>query len=669
MFGLSTPIYINKVKRWLIIILSFAMLPSWAETSAVDSLRSLLPNASDKERLVLLRDIYEQTEMIGTLDEMEQAINQYQHEAERQGNVQVASSAMMMRLLAYYSHTEFERLRSAMPAFLDYNGKKEMWENYYNGWSLLADALCYSGRNYEALREARKMYDDAKSHKQVHGLATANRLMGTIYSSMGDNKMAKKNYEKAIAMLKKENDDRKYCDVFCAFYAEYWSTLTSLQDYDELAKITDHWQHCINVWERYLKDNNQDTGQLRPPRTYCMLAQTDVAIHKHRMDEARRLLAKVDSLNGDSEPILSTTINGEHAEYHKAMGNLPMACQYTRKRLDICKELGDTIGMVNAQWTLAELLYDMGNKTASADILIHLINKKDSLSAAETQTQLNSLYAVAQTDERLIAAQQKEERILKMVLIGGALAALLVIGILAFLVSRLGRANARATESNRMKTSFIRNMNHEIRTPLNIVTGFAEVLTTPGMGVSRSEPPEVRARMRQASDNITATLDNLLVLSEVESMTQLDHNDRQTLDGIINEAVENTGVAELPGIAFERITDWPDDFTIATNRKALLTIIENLLSNARKFTTQGKITLEGAQTEKGIRIAVTDTGIGIPASDRKRVFHSFVKLNDFSEGVGIGLTLSQILAGKLGGDITIDPDYTTGARFLLTLPL
>ena len=117
-------------------------------------------------------------------------------------------------------------------------------------------------------------------------------------------------------------------------------------------------------------------------------------------------------------------------------------------------------------------------------------------------------------------------------------------------------------------------------------------------------------------------------------------------------------------------TDLPDDFTIHSNREALLFILGELLNNANKFTQQGSITLTCSQTDnQTVTFAVSDTGIGIAEDDRERIFSQFTKINNFSEGVGLGLSLSQQAALMLGGDLVIDPSYQEGSRFLLRIKI
>ena len=116
-------------------------------------------------------------------------------------------------------------------------------------------------------------------------------------------------------------------------------------------------------------------------------------------------------------------------------------------------------------------------------------------------------------------------------------------------------------------------------------------------------------------------------------------------------------------------SELPDTFTIHTNREALLSILEELLDNANKFTHEGSITIGCRQNDADIIISVSNTGASIPVEARDRIFVAFTKLDSFTEGIGLGLSLSRHIARQLGGDITYDDTYEEGTRFIVKMPI
>lgn len=113
----------------------------------------------------------------------------------------------------------------------------------------------------------------------------------------------------------------------------------------------------------------------------------------------------------------------------------------------------------------------------------------------------------------------------------------------------------------------------------------------------------------------------------------------------------------------------PDDYRLKSNAAAIRNILDRLMSNALKFTSQGLVTIHVKTEGRQLVIAVEDTGKGIPIDLQERVFERFYKMDSFVQGIGLGLTVARRSAQLLGGMLTIDPTYTTGSRFVLALPI
>lgn len=113
-----------------------------------------------------------------------------------------------------------------------------------------------------------------------------------------------------------------------------------------------------------------------------------------------------------------------------------------------------------------------------------------------------------------------------------------------------------------------------------------------------------------------------------------------------------------------------ENVIISTDTLRLQQQLTNLLTNAAKFTQQGEINLSYRlePEDNKVRIAVTDTGCGIPLEKQKDVFKRFEKLDDYKPGAGLGLSICSIIAERLGGTVFVDPDYVGGARFVLVYP-
>ena len=258
---------------------------------------------------------------------------------------------------------------------------------------------------------------------------------------------------------------------------------------------------------------------------------------------------------------------------------------------------------------------------------------------------------------------------------------LIVFSINRYLLSRrLLVANAKAEESTRMKTNFIKQISHEIRTPLNIVSGFTQVLTSPTTQLSEKEKEEISQQMIEGTERITGLVNKMLELSDMSSQTVLEKKNEVSAQDIARQAVQASGIEQAPHVAFSLQLGQGTDTRFKTHRRSAVRILELLLDNAMKFTHQAesyhamleegkreRVTLTVSYEDSHARFVVEDTGIGIPVKEAERIFDEFVQLDDYYDGTGIGLTVARSLARRLGGDVLLDTSYTNGARFVMTL--
>ena len=258
---------------------------------------------------------------------------------------------------------------------------------------------------------------------------------------------------------------------------------------------------------------------------------------------------------------------------------------------------------------------------------------------------------------------------------------LIVFSINRYLLSRrLLVANARAEESTRMKSNFIKQISHEIRTPLNIVSGFTQILTSPAANLSEKEKEDISRQMIESTERITGLVNKMLELSDVSSQTVLEKKDEVSAKDIAGQAVKASGIEQAPHLVFSLQLGQGTDTLFHTHRRSAVRILELLLDNAMKFTHQAEsyhaMLVEGKKEQVTLtvnyenghaRFVVEDTGIGVPAKETERIFDEFVQLDEYYDGTGIGLTVARSLARRLGGDVVLDTAYTDGARFVMTL--
>ncbi len=233
---------------------------------------------------------------------------------------------------------------------------------------------------------------------------------------------------------------------------------------------------------------------------------------------------------------------------------------------------------------------------------------------------------------------------------------------------KLRRAKEQAEESNRLKSAFLANMSHEIRTPLNSIVGFSNILAA--TDCTKEEQQGYFEIINTNSELLLRLINDILDVSRLEADKILFNFEKQDVVQICRQVLATVSYSRQSNNEFILDTSCKQLF-IRTDNQRLQQVLINLLSNAAKFTNKGKITLslEVDKKSKKVIFSVTDTGCGIPLEKQKQVFERFEKLDDYVQGTGLGLAICRLITQKWGGKIWIDPEYTTGARFVFTHPI
>ena len=230
-------------------------------------------------------------------------------------------------------------------------------------------------------------------------------------------------------------------------------------------------------------------------------------------------------------------------------------------------------------------------------------------------------------------------------------------------------ALARAEESDRMKTAFIQSMSHEIRTPLNAVAGFSQLLCSADYDLSDEEKKDMKQRISSNVSLIISIVNEVLELSESESESHNREVEKREVkcNEFCRSVIDSMRGKGRSNVDLRFTTNVGDDFAIYSNGYRLRSALSHLVDNAQKFTDVGHIDVKVERKGDKVLFSVTDTGVGIAPEDRERIFEDFAKLDDFKEGIGLGLPISRRLITSLGGTLELDPDYTEGCRFVITL--
>lgn len=236
----------------------------------------------------------------------------------------------------------------------------------------------------------------------------------------------------------------------------------------------------------------------------------------------------------------------------------------------------------------------------------------------------------------------------------------------------LKQALAKAAESDQMKKMFISNMSHEIRTPLNAVVGFSQVICNPDFDLSEEDKKDMEGRIMSNVHLITSIINEVLELSNSESEGSLVA-DADKVDVKCND-LARTVLHDAEGrqrgdVELRFASNVEDDFAIRSNLYRLKSAMTHLVDNAVKFTDTGYVEMRCEKRDDKMLFFVTDTGVGIKEADKERIFETFAKIDDFKEGIGLGLPICRRLIRSLGGEVELDTTYSGGCRFVISLPM
>jgi PAS domain S-box-containing protein len=229
--------------------------------------------------------------------------------------------------------------------------------------------------------------------------------------------------------------------------------------------------------------------------------------------------------------------------------------------------------------------------------------------------------------------------------------------------------------ASQYKSEFLANMSHELRTPLNSLLILAQLLAQNKPGNLDDKQVEYARTIHSAGADLLTLINDILDLSKVEAGKIEIHPEELLLTDLV-ETIEQKfrHLAEEKGLAFH--ISVADDLPLAlhTDVQRLQQIINNLLSNAFKFTEKGEIKLEikSKYSQREISISVTDTGIGIPKDKQQVIFKAFQQADGSTSrrygGTGLGLSISRQLAILLGGELTLDSEKDKGSTFTVNIP-
>jgi len=223
--------------------------------------------------------------------------------------------------------------------------------------------------------------------------------------------------------------------------------------------------------------------------------------------------------------------------------------------------------------------------------------------------------------------------------------------------------------ANKAKTMFLQNMSHEIRTPLNAMFGFAQLLGLPDGSWTDEEKQQYNAYIHNSFNMLDMLIGDIIDIADSEHGNYRINISDVHVNSVCRSALMSVEYRKPSEVNMYFTTDLPDDHVIKSDGRRVQQVLINYLTNACKHTEKGEIHLDCSSTEHPgkLTFSVTDTGSGVPPEMADLVFNRFFKINNFTQGSGLGLNICMMVASKLGGEVYLDKSHKNGARFVFVI--
>lgn len=232
----------------------------------------------------------------------------------------------------------------------------------------------------------------------------------------------------------------------------------------------------------------------------------------------------------------------------------------------------------------------------------------------------------------------------------------------------LVKAKENAEESDRLKSAFIANISHEIRTPLNSILGFSELLTDPELVTSQSQ--KYYKIIQAGGEQLLSIINNLLEISIIESGRLKLNVEKFSLKELLSSIyTQYSGMNSDYGNRTRMVDS--KDIEIKTDRVRLIQILNNLISNAIKYSDKGEILIGYTLDKAFVKFFVSDEGDGIFPGLKDKIFDRFFRIphsDKIAKGSGLGLSITKAIVEEMGGKIWFESEPDKGTCFYFTIP-
>lgn len=557
-------------------------------------------------------------------------------------------------------------IKKAEPVFLEVGRVEDLFR--VKAWDIYA--MTSRREDDEVLRGVNALKELSKELNFPDGADMANQALADFYIETGLMSEGVALYEEVLQdMEKRDAPLSKRITIIRHILNKggtneirkrYLEKLEAYIDYCDRMEITDLGREMPMIYVKYFYH--------RSYAAYCIDMKNPTQAYSHLLTAKKYV--KEGSLQNETYSLMNLEL-----VYYMLIQDYDRALRLADTLLDYLKSRKQNTQVLRMLSYRADILLRKGLGVESAKSYKEYALLKDSVMRAEFYEDLARLKNQHDMDKLELQNKQLELVAAKthsqLLLLWGGLAFLALVccslGYISYSRHRYGLqlkvAKEKAEESDRLKSAFLANMNHEIRTPLNAIVGFSQVIADEEDADTRHELSNI---IQSNNELLQRLIEDVLDISKIESNTLTFVLADQDL-GSLMKGIYDIIRLRMPEDV-ELILEDCQPFTLYTDRNRLTQVLTNLLTNAIKHTKKGYICFGYDVTELEIRFYVKDTGEGIPDDQLERVFDRFVKLTEWTNGVGLGLAISKALATKLGGRIEVTSKQGVGSTFSVIFP-
>lgn len=576
----------------------------------------------------------------------------------------------LYRLIRYYYSKDVDSMRyyirKAEPVFLEVGRVEDLFR--VKAWNIYA--LTSRREDDEVLREVNALRELSREMNFPDGLDMANQALADFYIETGFMSEGISLYKEVLqGMEEREAPLHKRINIIRQilnkggsietrkYYLDKLKTYIDLCDRDSITELN---KELPLVYIKYFYH--------RSYAAYYIDVKDAKQAHSHL--ELMKYYIKEGNLPNEVRSFMNLEL-----AYYRLIQDYDRALALADTLLYDFRSKKQNTQILRMLVLRADILLKKGKGVEAAKTYKEYALLKDSVTSAEFYEDLAKLRNLHDMDKLKLQNKQMEleasETHSQLLLLWGGLVLLAMVccflGYISYSRHRYGQqlkvAKEKAEEADHLKSAFLANMNHEIRTPLNAIVGFSQVIADEEDAETRHELSNI---IQSNNELLQRLIEDVLDISKIESNTLTFVLANHEMKALMKD-IYSIILLRMPENVELRLDDC-QPFTLYTDRSRLTQVLTNLLTNAIKHTKKGYICFGYDVTEQEIRFYVTDTGEGIPDDQLERVFDRFVKLTEWTNGVGLGLAISKALVTKLGGRIEVTSQQGVGSTFSVIFP-